>query len=103
MAYRVLCGVPNVSCTGSAYITKQQIPPKAHGSRDEAFRCMVKYLKSEGYERIGPREFRPPGGGYIKVLNKKSRFGGLLRTGKRAEGGTTSSRFMPDRGAGIIY
>lgn len=103
MAERVLCGVPNTDCTGSAYITQQQIPPKAHGSRGEAFRCMTRYLMSQGYERIGQREFRPPNGGCILVLTKKSRFGGRLRTGKRAEGGTSTSRFMPDRGAGLIY
>lgn len=64
---------------------------------------MRRHLVSEGWEPIGPREFRPPNGGYIRVLNKKSRFGGRLRTGKAGEGGTTSSRFMPDRGAGLIY
>ena len=103
MAERILCGVPVASCGGTGYVTKQQISPKAHGSRDEAFRCMRRHLIAQGYVPIGPREFRPPDGGCILVLTKKSRFGGRLRTGKRAEGGTTTSRFMPDRGAGIIY
>jgi hypothetical protein len=101
--FKILCGTPNRDCTGGRYVTDQLLPSKAHGNRDEAFRCKVRYLKLQGYEQIGPREFRPPNGGPIEVLTKRSRFGARLRQGKTSEGGTISSaRFQPERGAGTI-
>jgi len=103
--YRVLCGVPALECIGSGYITTQALSKKAHASRVEAFNCMRKHLLNEGWEQIGPREFRPPDGGYIRVLTKKSRYGGMLRQGKAGEdGGMSSSRFMPKkRTQGTVY
>jgi hypothetical protein len=106
--YRVLCGVPVLECLGSGYITTQALSKKAHASRVEAFRCMRKHLMRQGFTQIGPREFRPPDGGPIRVLTKKARFGGLLRQGKAGEeGGMSSSRFMPDmpkkRTQGTVY
>jgi len=41
------------------------------------------------YEDIGGRCFRPPDGGPIRMLTKKSRFGASLRLGKLGE------RWMP--------
>ena len=106
--YRVLCGVPALQCTGGSYITDQALSDKAHSSRLEAFKCMRKYLTKQGFTQIGPREFRPPDGGPIRVLTKKSRYGGLLRQGKSGEEGRMGgSRFMPDmpkrRTQGTIY
>lgn len=91
----VLCGVPTESCSGGRLVTDQRLPKKCHGNHSEAFECMVRYLLGERYERIGPREFRPPDGGPIRVLAKRTRYGARLRTGKLGE------RFMPeDRDAG---
>ncbi len=91
----VLCGVPTEFCVGSKYTTDQRLPPKAHGSHDEAFRCCRRYLVGQGWTPIGPRELSSPDGGPVRVLTKKTRFGERLRLGKLGE------RFMPeDRIAG---
>ena len=76
-----LCGVPPEKCCGSHANKQKAIPEKSkvHGGRDQAFRCMVSYLKGEGYEQIGSREFRPSGGGPIRVLTRPGKFGGRLR------------------------
>lgn len=63
------------------------------GSKTEAFKCHVRWLKAQGYTQIGSREFRPPDGGPVLVLPKKSKFGGLLRQGKSVDG--KSKRYMP--------
>ena len=91
------CGVPTHHCTGSdavlsSHLRKEQ--PKIHHSTESAFKCHAKWLLSQGYERRGSREFAEPNGGYIVVLTKKSRFGGVLRAGKRVTG-TKSKRFVP--------
>ena len=100
---RYACGVPTNECIGSLAPVKRPLAlPMAHGTREEAFRCMVASLKRRGYTRIGGREYAPPDGGPILVLAKKIRFGGRLRRGKSAEGGKTK-RVMPERGGGIIY
>jgi hypothetical protein len=57
-----------------------------HGSSKEAFRCYVAYLMKIGYERIGMREFRSPEGGPILVLTKQTKFGSVMRPGKRTAG-----------------
>ena len=92
----VLCGVPTEHCIGARYVTDQQLPPKCHASHSAAFNCMKRYLVSVmGYEQIGSRDFRPPDGGPIRILTKRSKYGARLRTGKMQE------RFMPeDREAG---
>ena len=86
----VLCGVPSQYCTGGKYSTDQNLPDRCHSSSTEAFRCMKRYLLLQGYEQIGPREFRPPDGGPIRVLRKRTKFGASLRAGKGGD------RFMPD-------
>lgn len=87
--YRVLCGTPLVHCQGSSYTTDQALPKKSHSSHLEAFKCYANYLmKVEGYTQIGPREFRKDGHP-VRVLTKKTRFGGRLRAGKEG------SRYMP--------
>ena len=99
--YRVLCGVPGHLCTGGHLITDQQFPTnRAHSSHEDAFRCHVRWLISLGYKRVGQRELQPPDGGPIHLLQKKSRFGGLLVLGKE-------KRFMPERrragNRGVVY
>lgn len=59
-----------------------RITLKAHASPMDAFNCHKRWLITRGFKQIGPREFRPPDGGPIEVLTKKSRFGARLRTGK---------------------
>ena len=94
--YRILCGVPKINCTGSITVMSARMRDvKSHSSRDEAFRCYKRYLvKVEGYTQIGSREFRKEGHP-IRVLTKRIRFGGMLRSGKSGEGGG-AGRFMPE-------
>jgi len=98
---RYLCGVPREHCRGALVTAPHKAGMKVHGSSTEAFNCMTKYLLKQGYTRVGGREFRPPNGGPIRVLTKKSRFGGALRRGKNLAG-TQGTRvaFMGGRHAG---
>lgn len=73
---------------------------KCHSSPEEAFKCMAKHLVRDlGYTQIGPREFSPADHGPVRVLTKKSRFGGVLKAGKGGETGT-SKRVMPKQHTG---
>ena len=96
--YGYLCPTPKSHCNGSignysASLDKKGI--KNHGSSEEAMKCYAKYLISEGYKRISPREFRKEGEPII-VLTKASRFGARLRSGKAGEGASArNSRGMP--------
>lgn len=89
---RVLCGVPEEHCCGGHLHTDQHFhTKKAHSSRDDAFRCMTRYLTTVlGYRKVGARELAPPDGGPIRILPKKSKYGGLLVRGKLGE------RYMPE-------
>lgn len=84
------CGVPKELCNGGTVLTNKSLGGsiKAHGTSEEAFKCHKRYLLSQGYEQIGSRDFRPPDGGPILILSKKSKFGGKLRKGK-------ADRWMP--------
>ncbi len=88
--YKYMCGVPQEHCEGGNLKTDQTFSTrKAHSGRHEAFRCMAHYLvKQLGYTQIGSREFRKEGHP-IRVLTKKSRYGGVLRFGKE------HARWMP--------
>jgi hypothetical protein len=95
--YMVLCGVPAQYCNGSKLKTDQSLPEKCHGSSEEAFKCMRRYLiKTLHFKPVGSREFAPPDGGRIRVLTKKCRYGGRVRTGKMGE------RFQPEQGRGLV-
>lgn len=89
-----LCGVPDIYCRGSRLTSDVQVQhTKVHGSRVEAFNCMARYLINQlGYSRIGPREFFKEGEP-VRVLTKKSRYGGELRKGKEV-------RLMPKQFTG---
>jgi hypothetical protein len=93
MAYKgVICGVPDEFCSGGKLITTQVLGHKKyHSDRNQAFKCMVKFLLDQGYKQIGNREFINPENGYVRVLTKKSRFGGALRSGKE------KTRLMPNQ------
>jgi hypothetical protein len=88
---RYVCGVPAAHCTGGKVTTDQQINSgKAHTTPSDAFNCMARYLVQVlGYKRVGGREFDPQDGGPIRVLTKKSRYGGKMKLGKEG-------RYMPD-------
>ena len=99
----VACGVPMSNCEGASAQLSSSISGKlkVHGSHKQAFKCYEKYLLSLGFKKIGNREYEDPETHVIRVLTKKSRFGGLLRTGKSGEGAT--KRAMPeDRTGGLI-
>lgn len=105
---KYVCGVEAAECTGALASTSAGLRGKiikAHGSSNEAFKCKRRSLIASGYEEVGPREFRPPGGGPILVLTKKSRFGAALRSGKRGAGTAGEmSRVMPSvrTGGGVF-
>ena len=78
------CGTPDEHCSGgNVSLPKRSV--KAHNTPEEAFACFRRYLlKVLGYTAVDGcgRSFRPPDGGPVLVLTKKSRYGGTLRTGK---------------------
>lgn len=97
--YKYFCGVPTDKCIGSLSQLSNGIRrnPKTHSSPEQAFKCYAKYLLTQGYIQVGPREFASPNDGPILVLTKKSRFGARLRGGKGA-------RYMPEKMlGGTIY
>jgi len=98
----IVCGTPAKYCNGNTIqATKALMGNKVHANHKEAFKCYAKYLvEIEGYKQIGNREFLDPNGG-IRVLTKKSRFGGELRSGKRGDAGT-SKRGVPRKQLGGI-
>ena len=82
-----LCGVPKEKCNGSFVHTNHGLIAgseglKSHSSPGAAFNCMKRYLLKQGYTQVGSKEFSPPDGGPVRVLTKKSRYGGALRSGK---------------------
>lgn len=101
--YRVLCGVPKEYCSGSKLSTDQAFPTdKCHSSHTEAYRCMARYLvKVLKYTALRNHSFAPPDGGPVRILTKRSRYGGLLIFGKE------HTRFMPEKrrqgNRGVIF
>jgi len=85
----VMCGTPNQHCSGSTLTTNtflRSASPKGHPTHEAAYRCYRSYLIRElGYTDIGSRTFRPPNGGPLRVLTRKSKFGASLRLGKMGE------------------
>jgi hypothetical protein len=105
--YGFLCITPRVHCSGTpaklnAGLEKRGL--KKHGSPNEAMCCYASYLENVvGCEKLSDREFRHPNGGPIEVLTRASRFGCVLRSGKRGDNmGTGSDRGMPKSHAAII-
>ena len=91
-----LCGVSAENCIGTDAMVGGNEFIKVHSTRDEAFRCMQRHLVTQGYTQIGPREFAPPDDGPVLLLNKRSKFGGVLRRGKE-------DRLMRDNKLGHVY
>jgi len=103
-----LCGVPDqhctaghVSCSARLSTSRTGNPTiKAHGTREAAYNCYVKWLTGvRGYTKLRPhaREFSPPDGkGPVIFLAKKSKFGARLRRGKEG------TRYMPKRGVTCV-
>ena len=94
------CGVPKEHCFGSSnFVVNITSITKIHCSSEEAFNCHARWLVNVlGYKRIGSREFDLQNGSPIRVLTKKSRFGGVLRIGKHGEGAKTK-RLVPRHNA----
>lgn len=103
MAQRFYCGVPTKQCQGSTIIQNRGLTGKiarGHVTNEEAFECYRRWLISQGYERIGPREYALPGEP-ILILTKRTKFGTRMRLGKSQEG--KGSRYMPRSGGGLIF
>jgi hypothetical protein len=98
--YVYLCGVSKEYCTGMLTPLNHSLPEgtRSHSSTTEAFRCAKNSLLAQGYTQVDARAYQPPGGGPIRVLTKKIRFGGKMRNGKEG------TRNMPHkRGGGICF
>lgn len=94
------CGVPHSHCTGS-YVAANQGQNKgiyAHGSTQQAFACHKKYLLNQGFKQIGSKEFVDPESGYVRVLTRPGKFGGVMRGGKSGDKGGTNKRVVPKVG-----
>ena len=94
------CGVDPTYCSGGSLPVNAMLRShikKYHNSPEEAFKCCAADLVRQGYTKIGARDFAAPDGGPIRVLTKRSRFGGVLRGGKRGEagGGGSPTRLQP--------
>lgn len=78
------CGTPYQHCGGGIGQVSHALigKVKLHSSPQQAFNCHVKYLISQGYEKVGAREYKAPDGSGIRVLTRKSRFGSPMRPGK---------------------
>jgi hypothetical protein len=90
---RFMCGVPHENCGGSLGALSNGFKGKGyrlHNSAYEAFKCMGRYLVSQGFEKLSSRAFRNPDGSGIRVLTKQSRYGARMRPGK-------GGRNMPSR------
>jgi hypothetical protein len=97
---RILCGVPKDDCIGGILHTDQKLSTtKCHTTRAEAMRCMKRHLEHIGFVQLSPREFVDPDNGYIRILPKRSRFGGRMRAGKGEDG----ARFEPEEGRGLVF
>ena len=92
---KYLCGVPKEHCSGTtSYLINITAVIKVHNSPEEAFNCHAKYLINKlGYKRVGSREFDLNDGSPVRVLTKKSKFGGVLRTGKHEQ--VKAKRLVP--------
>lgn len=99
--YMHLCGVSKEYCTGTLQPLNHSLDKddlRVHSSSEGAFNCMRNSLLAQGYTQVDARAFQPPGGGPIRVLTKKIRFGGKMRNGKEG------TRNMPHkRGGGICF
>lgn len=101
------CGVHHERCSGSLVTVNAgwsgagsgKGSARIHQSSEEAFRCYARELERQGYKRVGAREFESPRGPVL-VLDKKSRFGLAMRTGKEGKSG---SRLTPRRGKGGVF
>jgi hypothetical protein len=86
---RYACGVPtNDCCGGIARMGPSGLSiTKCHCTTEEAFKCYRRYLIKQGWKEVRSRVFEPPGGGPLRILDKKSKFGAPLRRGKSDDKG----------------
>lgn len=107
MAQKVYCGVPEKICFGANHIANAMLnhssSVKLHANSEEAFKCYKRWLVLEGYEQIGPREFRKEGEP-IRVLTRKSKFGTKMKSGKSKDGSSPgSTRYVPQTTRGFVH
>ena len=102
------CPTPAEHCIGNRTICNGSIQDRAvgqkarmtHNSGKEAFTCYARYLVNIlKYTQVGSREFDQGEGKPILVLDKKSRFGARLRSGKED---TKGQRVVPNSGGGMM-
>lgn len=106
---RIYCGVPIDNCTGQGVTLNAAWTPdgnknkksgKLHADRPQAFKCYCRYLESQGYKRVGAREFTLGDHSPVLMIDKKSKFGAEFRLGKASE--KTKTRFTPRNGRGAV-
>ena len=101
---RYLCGVPAEKCGGGILkTTKGIMASRAHVTSSEAFTCYVAHLLRLGYEQIGPRQFASPDGGPVRIISKRMKFGGVLRTGKSTQGQEADRYVSSKEMGGLVY
>ena len=78
----VVCGTPEPRCVG---ILKPEVHMHVHGDQSAALRCTTRYMKGQGYKRLGRREFALSDTSPIIVLPKRflvarpGKYDGILR------------------------
>lgn len=103
--YAYLCGVPSEKCAGIRLTVNHGLGggTRGHVSPEEAFKCHARHLLKEGWVQVGPRDFRPPDGGPILVLTKRTKFGGKLRSGKEGNRNMPMNQRGARTRAGVIF
>ena len=64
-----ICSTPYDKCYGKNPKSKEKF--RMHSTPEQVKACLRNYLLSQGYERLGPREFKNPETGSILLLSKK--------------------------------
>lgn len=86
-----LCNTPKNECTGATNSNGGE--HKVHRTREEAYKCYVRYLKRLGYTQLKPTQFQSPEGvndGRVLLVSKRSKYG--LRM--KGEGPKGKGRFV---------
>lgn len=91
------CMTPNKECGGKTTKFSNGIKnaPKTHGTPQEAQKCHIRYLLSQGYVKLGPRELWKEGEP-ILLLNKASK-------ACRLRGGKIDRMMGRELTGGMIY
>jgi hypothetical protein len=82
-----LCGVSVSKCIAPLVPFGGGDGKKIHGTVEEARKCFIRELKSQGYIALDNQAFRPPNGGPVLTLPRLRKFGQVVVCGKRGEAG----------------